>query len=79
MKVGLLTIEQKDQLVGIMYKPDLYYNPIQDCNSDWVISKEEITNTTDPSLSWIFTIPEIDWCVPVTIPTPTNPSNYVGS
>jgi len=26
--VGLLTVEQKDELVGQMYAPDCYFNPI---------------------------------------------------
>ena len=79
MKVGLLTEEQKNQLVGVMYEADLYYNPIQDCNNNWIISKEEIINTTDPNFLWVFELPDIDWCVPVTKPTPINPNNYVGS
>lgn len=51
--VGLLTIEQKDQLIGIWYAPDSYYNPIQDINDNWVISVEEIANTTNPDTLWV--------------------------
>jgi hypothetical protein len=40
--VGLLTVEQKDQLVGQLYAPCSYYNPIQDFNDNWIISIEEI-------------------------------------
>jgi hypothetical protein len=40
--VGLLTELQKDELVGQLYAPYSYYNPIQDFNDDWVISVEEI-------------------------------------
>ena len=40
--VGLLTIEEKDSLVGVQYQPDVYYNPIQDYDSNWVISLTEI-------------------------------------
>jgi hypothetical protein len=40
--VGLLTVEQKDQLVGQLYAPCSYYNPIQDFNDNWIISVEEI-------------------------------------
>jgi hypothetical protein len=42
--VGLLTEEQKNQLVGQEYAPDSYFNPIQDANNNWVISLEEITD-----------------------------------
>lgn len=40
--VGLLTVEQKDQLAGQLYAPCSYYNPIQDLNDNWIISIEEI-------------------------------------
>ena len=62
MEVGLLTIEQKDQLVGVMYEPDTYYNPIQDCNDNWIISTEEMLETTDSNFSWIKTLPLIEFC-----------------
>jgi hypothetical protein len=39
--VGLLTIEQKDLLVGNQYAPDCYFNPIQDINDNWIISEIE--------------------------------------
>jgi hypothetical protein len=48
--VGLLTLEQKDQLLGQQYASDSYFNPVQDDNDDWVISVEEI-NASD--LLWI--------------------------
>jgi len=51
--VGLLTIDQKDQLLGVWYAPDSYYNPIQDVNDNWVISVEEISNTTNPDTLWV--------------------------
>jgi hypothetical protein len=40
--VGLLTEVQKDELVGQLYAPDSYFNPIQDVNDNWVISVQEI-------------------------------------
>ena len=43
--VGLLTELQKDELVGQLYAPDSYFNPIQDVNDNWVISVEEIEQT----------------------------------
>ncbi len=38
--VGLLTEQQKDLLVGQLYAPDSYFNPLQDINLNWVISIE---------------------------------------
>lgn len=70
MLVGLLTIEEKDSLIGQLVKPDWYFNPIQDCNDDWVISTEEIDNSIYPQNEWIKELILIDWCQPE--PTPPN-------
>jgi hypothetical protein len=51
--VGLLTVEQKDLLVGQMYAPDSFYNPLQDLNDNWVISIEEIEQTVTPQFLWV--------------------------
>ena len=51
--VGLLTELQKDELVGQLYAPDSYYNPIQDLNDNWVISIEEIEQTVTPEFLWV--------------------------
>ncbi len=48
--VGLLTEEQKNQLVGQQYAPDSYFNPIQDENNNWIISTEEIQIT---DIQWV--------------------------
>ena len=57
--VGLLTIEQKDELVGQMYAPDSYFNPIQDLNDNWVISVEEIANCVNDEFIWVKELPLI--------------------
>lgn len=51
--VGLLTELQKDELIGQLYAPDSYYNPIQDLNLNWVISIEEIEQTVNPDFMWV--------------------------
>jgi hypothetical protein len=51
--VGLLTIEQKDSLVGVWYAPDCFYNPLIDLNDNWIISVEEIANTINPDTLWV--------------------------
>ena len=51
--VGLLTVEQKDELVGQMYAPDSYFNPIQDANDNWVISVEEMAYCTNEEFIWV--------------------------
>lgn len=54
--VGLLTDEEKDQIVGQLFAPDSYFNPIQDDNDNWIISQEEM-NASD--LLWIKDLPLI--------------------
>lgn len=51
--VGLLTEVQKNELVGVYYSPDSIYNPIQDIDDNWVISVEEIQQTTNPDTMWV--------------------------
>jgi hypothetical protein len=51
--VGLLTVEQKDLLVGKMFDEDSYFNPIQDDNDNWIISIEEIEQNLNPSFVWL--------------------------
>jgi hypothetical protein len=61
MKVGLLTIEQKDSIVGQRFAPDSYFNPIQDINDDWVISVEEIEQCVNPDFMWVKELPLIEY------------------
>lgn len=58
--VGLLTVEQKDQLVGQQFIPDCYFNPVQDANENWIISIEEI-NASD--ISWLKELTFIEYIV----------------
>ena len=51
--VGLLTELQKDELIGQLYAPDSYYNPITDISENWVISVEEIEQTVTPEFLWV--------------------------
>ena len=51
--VGLLTETQKDELVGQMYAPDSYFNPIMDNADNWVISIEEMEYNINPNYMWV--------------------------
>ena len=57
--VGLLTELQKDEIVGQLYAPSSYYNPIQDINDNWVISVEEIEQTITSEFMWLKELPLI--------------------
>jgi hypothetical protein len=67
--VGLLTENEKDQILGQQYSPDSYFNPIQDIDDNWIISTEEINYCVNPEFEWIKTIPLIEY-KPKPTPTP---------
>jgi hypothetical protein len=60
-QVGLLTEQQKNELVGHQYTTDSYFNPIQDFQDSWVISIEEITLCDNPQFLWVKNLPLIEY------------------
>ena len=65
MIVGLLTEIQKDQLIGQRYDEDSYFNPVQDGDSNWVISTQEIEQNIYPEFEWIKDLPLIEYNPPI--------------
>ena len=59
--VGLLTELQKDELVGQLYAPYSYYNPIQDFYDNWIISVEEMEQTITLEFMWVKDLPLIPY------------------
>jgi hypothetical protein len=57
--VGLLTEQQKSDLLLQWYAPDCYFNPIQDLNENWVISVEEMANCMNDEFMWVKDLPLI--------------------
>jgi hypothetical protein len=73
MKVGLLTLAQKNEIEGQLYAEDSYFNPIQDINNDWVISTQEMEQCINPNFLWVKDLPLIDY-----EPKPTPPFPPIG-
>lgn len=71
IQVGILTEEQKDTLIGQLYAPDIYFNPIQDLNNNWIISITEIQQC-DNEFSWVKGLELIDY-EPKPYPNPLEP------
>jgi hypothetical protein len=69
MKVAKITKEKANFLAGKSYAPASHYNPIQDCDGDWVISIEEIEQTLVQDLFWVKELPLSDWCEPISNPS----------
>jgi hypothetical protein len=59
--VGLLTVEQKTELLLQEFAPDSYFNPIQDINDNWVISIEEMEYCTNELFLWVKDLPLIEY------------------
>ena len=59
--VGLLTLDQYDQIVGQIFDEDSFFNPIQDANDDWIISEEEINFCTNREFLWVKNLPLIEY------------------
>jgi hypothetical protein len=57
--VGLLALEQKNDLVGQLYMPDSFFFPIQDVNGNWIISTQEIDQCINPDFIWVRDLPLI--------------------
>ncbi len=62
----LLTLQQKDLLVGQFFAPSSMFNPVQDINGDWFISQQEVNQCTNPDFDWVKTLPQMAYTPPVT-------------
>jgi hypothetical protein len=60
-QVRLLTLSQKEVLQGKQYRPNCWFNPIQDINDNWVISNEEVSQCVNPTIVWVIDLPVIDY------------------
>ncbi len=61
MKVGLLTLEQKNEIEGKEFAPDSFYKPLEDANGNWIISVQEMEFATIPPYEWVHNLPLIDF------------------
>jgi hypothetical protein len=53
MIVYKITTENYNKIKGQTYAPDCYFNPIQDINSNWVISIEELNGIVYPEFLYL--------------------------
>ena len=58
MIVAQLTPEQAEQLKGVEFTQDSFFNPIQDINDIWIISLEEQEQC---SIQWVKELPLIEY------------------
>jgi uncharacterized protein (UPF0262 family) len=62
--VHQLTEEQAQSLIGVDFVEDNYFNPIEDADGNYVISIEEVEQT---SIEWVKSLPLIEY-KPIIIP-----------
>ena len=63
--IAILTTEQKDSLIGQTYDGVCYFNPIEDLNDNWIISEQEVNQS---SLQWLKDLPLTEY-----LPKPQTP------
>lgn len=68
MKVAILTIEQKNILDKKEFTPRGFFNPVQDINEDWVISKVEVNGCINSDFMWVKDLVLTDWLGPYVPP-----------
>ena len=61
MQVGLLTLEQKNEIEGKEFAPNSFFYPVQDANLNWVISIQEMEQSTIPPYQWVHDLPLIEY------------------
>lgn len=59
--VGLLTVEQRDSLIGQTYAEDSFFNPIETADLQYIISIEEMEFCVNPEFQWVKDLPLIDY------------------
>ena len=66
-KVAIITELQSEELKLQLVQPEWYFNPVQDCNGNWIITEQEIQSSIYPQNDWIKSLPLVDWCRPISI------------
>lgn len=61
--IAIITESQKNILIGQTFDGVQFFNPVQDANGNWVISEEEINNS---SLEWLKILPLVNFDAPIT-------------
>ena len=60
-KIAYITETEANQLHGLEWVPDNFFNPIQDANDQWFISSEEVLGNTNQSVAWVNNLPLSDY------------------
>jgi hypothetical protein len=59
--VGLLTLDQKNDIFEMLFDEDSFFNPVQDADDNWIISTQEIEFCTVDQFQWVKQLPLIEF------------------
>lgn len=58
MIVAKLTTEKANELKGVEFVPDNYFNCVKDAKGNWIISIQEVNQC---SIAWVKELPQIEY------------------
>lgn len=63
MKVGKLTIDQKESIKGQIFQieSESTFEPVEDYDGNWIICDREMEDCNNPEFLWVRNLPLIDW------------------
>jgi len=64
MNVRLLSDAQAAALTAQYFAPNSQYNPVLDGLGRWIISEQEVQQTTNPDFLWVKTVQIIPYVAP---------------
>jgi hypothetical protein len=62
--VGVLTEDQKNQLIGQWFAPDSYFHAVKDANNNWFISTIQMIDCVNPDFLWVKDLDMIEYIEP---------------
>jgi hypothetical protein len=75
--VGVLSEQQKNELLSQQYKTDSYFNPIKDNDDNWIISIEEMVLCDNYDYIWVKNLDLISFTPKMVIRTEQQNRNLV--
>jgi hypothetical protein len=60
-----LTLEQKNLLVGKLFAPDQYFNPVPDIDGVYFIFEGEVNGCVNEEFIWVKELPTAEYVSPI--------------
>lgn len=68
----ILTLDQKEQIQGQYFAPDIFFNCVADINGVWFLflSEQDIPLVESSQYAWVLTLPQGEYVPPPPPPFP---------